>query len=195
MPPIHPFDLFLPHIYTSLINQKDIRGLLSLAATCKDFNRRYKGSTISKYVDTIRQIYQTIQTMWTKEDTGFYISNPGVIIAFKNEEIHIYSSVLYIEDYKDIPTQSSIHQGRRRSLVSLDGKVGITFNISIQNNRKLKSQDLLELKNMLLVSTLQKKEIYSKKSRSLYEIQYLIDFVFREWSIDCKGTYSCIEAL
>jgi len=186
MSEIQALNLLLPHIYRYLVNQSDIRSLLSLAATFKDFNGLYKRETsISNHVDLLKNLYQNIQSMWQKMNTNDYTTTAEVIFAFKNEKIAIYPSV----------ASRSWTVGSSREQANSDGKVLIALNVSILNNGSLNTEDLYELGRMVIIPTLLKQQMYSTQEELLFDAQYELHAMSWEWSVPNSNTcfYSIVH--
>jgi hypothetical protein len=174
MSQIEPLNLLLPHIYIHLIDRKDIHSFLSLAATCKDFHRRYKESSISNYVDSLKQLYQNIQIAWEQRDVDCYHRIPDAVFTFKNEKLHIYPSI----------TSRMYTSVNLTNIVN--GEAEIAFNVSVEDGR-LQSHDLTDLKHLILVPSLLKKELYSQTLEFMFQIEYFIDILKWEWSMKMEN--------
>lgn len=180
MSEMQALNLLLPQIYKTLAKQRNIHTLLSLAATCKNFHRLYKEETsISNNVATIKQLYQSIQTMWQQGDTVDYcLKTEEVHFAFKNKQITIYPSV---------GTRSWTYGSVFNERPNSNGKMMVTLNISILNNERLKIEDLYELGRMVMIPTLLKRQMYCKQNELMFEVQYEMCAIDWEWSYACSN--------
>lgn len=63
----------------------------------------------------------------------------------------------------------------------------------INHNGRLQPQDVAELEHMVIIPMVLKKEMYRKKTKLMFQIQYSIDTLNWEWSIESENNV-CITS-
>ncbi|RYE12280.1 MAG: hypothetical protein EOP45_23125 [Sphingobacteriaceae bacterium] len=121
-------------------------------------------------MDSLKQLYNNIQITWQNSDMSALNTTLDADFTFKNEIIQIWPSI-------DTRSWSSGPNGNS------DGIAMISLNVFVLNNGRLQPQELLELEHMIILPTLLKKQMYSRKKNLMFEIWYSIQVLKCEWSI------------